>query len=192
MKIKKVALVSVHEWKTFHVFIYGRPLLADTDHKPHVDSAKRGLANHSAAAKNRACFFFFQLQIYDLQIERQVGKELVVADALRVLWQRNEAKSRGMLCPENLIKDVVCFQVKMRTIIPGTIVRNKILQKIVLENQNSVFLDLIVRQGFQYCWDFIWKHHDNDTQAIIEKWNASKDWYKDDLQNQKPESEAKL
>lgn len=190
MKIKKVALVSVHEWKTFHVFIYGRPLLADTDHKPHVDSAKRGLANRSAAAKNRACFF--QLQMYDLQIERQVGKELVVADALRAFWQHSEAKSRGMLCPVNLIKNVVCFQVKMRTIIPGTIVRNKILQKIILENQNSVFLDLIVRQGFQYCWDFIWKHQDNDCQAIIEKRNASKDWYKDDSQNQKPESRAKL
>lgn len=81
MKIKKVALVSVHEWKTLHVFIYGRPLLADTDHKPHVDSAKRGLTNHSAAAKNRACFFF-QLQMYDLQIERQMRKELVVADTL--------------------------------------------------------------------------------------------------------------
>lgn len=110
--------------------------------------------------------------MYDLQIECQVGKELVVADTLRAFWQRSEAESRGMLCPVNLIKNVVCFQVKMRTIIPGTIVRNKILQKTVLENQNIVFLDLIVRQGFQYCWDFIWKHQDNECQAITEKRNA--------------------
>lgn len=97
-----------------------------------------------------------------------------------------------MLCPVNLIRNVVCFQVKMRTIIPGTIVRNKILQKLVLQNKNSVFLDLIVRQGFQYCWEFIWKHQDNECQAITEKRKASKDWYKDDSQNQKPESRAKL
>jgi len=60
-----------------------------------------------------------------------------------------------MLCTVNLIKNVVWFQVEMRTIIPGTIVRNKALQKIALENQYGVFLDPIVREGFQYCQDFI-------------------------------------
>lgn len=135
---------------------------------------------------------FFQLQMYDLQIECQVGEEFAIADALRAFWQCNEAVSRGMLCPVNLIKNVVSFQVKMRTIITGTIVRNKILRKIVLENQNSVFLDLIVRQGFQYCWDFIWKYRDNECQAITEERSVSKDGYKDGLQNKKPESGAKL
>lgn len=102
--------------------------------------------------------------MYDLQIEHQVGKELVVADALRAVWQCNGAKSRGMLCAVNLIKNVVWFQVKMRTIIPGTIVRNKTLQKIALENQYSVFLDPIVREGFQYCWDL-----SESTKIIIAK-----------------------
>lgn len=69
-QIKNVALVSVHGWKLFHVFIYGRPLLADTDHKPLVDSARRGLATHSAAAKNRDCFFSHKCMICKLNAKQ--------------------------------------------------------------------------------------------------------------------------
>lgn len=46
-------------------FIYGTPLLAETDHKPHTAIAKIGLINTSWRIQR----LFFQLQMYVLQIE---------------------------------------------------------------------------------------------------------------------------
>lgn len=47
-------------------FIYGTPLLAETDHKPCTAIAKIGLINISWRGE---IFFFFQLQMYALQIQ---------------------------------------------------------------------------------------------------------------------------
>lgn len=44
-QIEKEALVLVHGCRKFHLFIYGRPVLAEADHKPLIGIAERVLAN---------------------------------------------------------------------------------------------------------------------------------------------------
>lgn len=60
----KEALALSHGRKK-NSFIYGTPLLAETDHKPRTAIAKIGLINTSWRIQR----LFFQLQMYVLQIE---------------------------------------------------------------------------------------------------------------------------
>lgn len=60
----KEALALSHGCKK-NSFIYGTPLLAETDHKPCTATARIGLINTSWRIQR----LFFQLQMYVLQIE---------------------------------------------------------------------------------------------------------------------------
>lgn len=61
---RKATLALSHGCKK-NSFIYGTPLLAETDHKPRTAVAKIGLINISWREQR----LFFQLQMYVLQIQ---------------------------------------------------------------------------------------------------------------------------
>jgi hypothetical protein len=67
--IEKEALALSHACETFHVFIYGKTVWAETDHKPLVTIAKKGLAYTPPRVQR----LFLKLLKYDLQLEYSPG-----------------------------------------------------------------------------------------------------------------------
>lgn len=77
-QIEKEALALSYACEKFHVFIYGKKVWAETDHKPLVTIAKKGLANTPPRVQR----LFLGMQKYDLELEYSPGKELIIADTL--------------------------------------------------------------------------------------------------------------
>lgn len=53
---EKASLAQVYQCKKFPIFIYGRPVLDEIDHKLLIAVAKKGLTN--TPTEKRECFFF--------------------------------------------------------------------------------------------------------------------------------------
>lgn len=77
-QIEKEMLALVFAAKKFHDFIYGRPVIAETDHQPLVTILRKPL--HTASPRLQG--MMLKLQRYDLDVMYKRGKELFVADAL--------------------------------------------------------------------------------------------------------------
>ena len=56
---EKASLALVYECKRFHIFIYGRPVLDEIDHKLLIAVAKKGLTN--TPTENTERFFLLQI-----------------------------------------------------------------------------------------------------------------------------------
>ena len=85
-QIEKEALALSYACEKFHVFIYGKTVWAETDHKPLVTIAKKGLANTPPRVQR----LFLNMQKYDLKLEFSPGKELLVADTLSRAYDSTE------------------------------------------------------------------------------------------------------
>ncbi len=87
-QIEKELLASVFACTKFHDFIYGRPAIIETDHKPLISIVKKPLH----AAPPRLQRMLLQLQKYDLNFVYKCGKELYLADTLSRAYPQNNAQ----------------------------------------------------------------------------------------------------
>lgn len=71
-QIEKEVLALSFACEKFHVFIYGKTVWAETDHKPLVTIAKKGFAYTPPRVQR----LFLKMQKYDLRLEFSPGKEL--------------------------------------------------------------------------------------------------------------------
>ena len=77
-QIEKETFPIVYGAQTFHQFIYGRPTVVESDHKPLHYILNRPL--HQAPLRLQK--MMLTLQRYDLKVKYRPGVELLVADAL--------------------------------------------------------------------------------------------------------------
>lgn len=77
--------------KKCHVLIYGRPIVTETDHKPLISIAKKGLLDTPLRLR-----LFFQLQLYDLTTIHKPRKELVIADTLSRAFDKSVVERGGV------------------------------------------------------------------------------------------------
>ena len=90
--IEREMLGIVFGLERFHHYVYGRPVIVHTDHKPLEAIAKKNLAN----APPRLTRMLLRAQRYDFNVIYRPGKEVPVADAL----------SRISPCDGDEIKDI--------------------------------------------------------------------------------------
>lgn len=83
-QIEKETLGAVFGCKRFHEYVYGRPVILETDHKPLKAISKKPLGEVPPCIQR----LMLRLQKYDLAFEFKPGKHLIVADTL----------SRASLC----------------------------------------------------------------------------------------------
>jgi hypothetical protein len=77
-QIEKELLAVVFACTKFHDYIYGRPVIVETDHQPLVTIFNKPL--HAAPVRLQK--MMMQLQRYNIKIQYKRGKELYIADTL--------------------------------------------------------------------------------------------------------------
>lgn len=77
-QIEKEMLAIVFAFEKFHYFVYGRPVIVQTDHKPLVSIFSKNLDKVS----NRLQRMLLKLLKYDIKIEYIPGSQMYVADVL--------------------------------------------------------------------------------------------------------------
>ena len=77
-EIEKECLTQVFACERFHQFLFGQPVLAETDHKPFVAIFKKPLSECTLRLQRMRIRF----QCYDLQLQYTPGKLLFTADTL--------------------------------------------------------------------------------------------------------------
>lgn len=88
---EKACLALVNECKRFHVFIYGRPLLDEIDHKLLIAVAKKGLTN--TPTENREGFFFFFSYKYRIcKLNTNLERFVAVGSPSRAFRQNKAAE----------------------------------------------------------------------------------------------------
>lgn len=89
-QIEKEALALSFACEKFHAYIYGKTVTAETDHKPLVTIAKKGLAN----TPPRVPRLFLNMQKYDIELEFSPGRDLLVADTLSRAFDPSEPNEK--------------------------------------------------------------------------------------------------
>ena len=105
-QIEKETLAIVYGAQKFHQFIYGRPTVVESDHKPLQYILNRPL--HQAPLRLQK--MMLTLQRYDLKVKYRPGVELSVADALSRSYLPETA--------ETLIPDLEVKEVHLTTHLP--------------------------------------------------------------------------
>ena len=77
-QIEKEQLGVVFACERFHIYVYGRQIVIETDHKPLIAISRKPLCD----APPRLQRLLLRIQKYDLTLEYTPGKLLVVADTL--------------------------------------------------------------------------------------------------------------
>ena len=76
--IERELLAVVFGCERFHTYIYGKPFVVETDHKPLEMIHKKSLASTPPRLQR----MLLRLQHYDVSIKYRPGKEMVLADSL--------------------------------------------------------------------------------------------------------------
>lgn len=76
--IERELLAIVFGTQRFHTYLYGRKFKVVTDHKPLVAIIQKGLVNSPPRLQR----MLLKLQGYDMEVEYQPGKDIVLADTL--------------------------------------------------------------------------------------------------------------
>lgn len=77
-QIEKETLALLYGCERFHHFIYGRNVIAETDHRPLITIARKPIGDMPPRLQR----FFLRLLRYDLDLQFIPGKQLVLADML--------------------------------------------------------------------------------------------------------------
>ena len=88
-QIEKEQFGVVFAYEHFHVYIYGRRVIEETDHQPLIAISKKQLCD----APSRLQRLLLRIQKYDLMLEYTPGKLLVVADTLSRSFSPKEVAS---------------------------------------------------------------------------------------------------
>ena len=76
--IERELLAVVFGCERFHTYVYGKPFVVETDHKPLEMIHKKSLASTPPRLQR----MLLRLQHYDISIKYRPGKEMVLADSL--------------------------------------------------------------------------------------------------------------
>lgn len=127
-QIEKEALALAYACKKFHVYIYGKKVWAETDHKPLVTIAKKGLA----FTPPRVQRLFLSIQKYDLQLDYKPGKELLVADTLSRAFDRSERSSEiDEMVHVNIVRKNCSVSDKMWKVIATATTGDTTIQRVI-------------------------------------------------------------
>ena len=77
-QIEKELLAVVFGCKRFHQYVYGKPIVIESDHKPLEAIFKKPLSQ----APSRMQKMLLQLQAYDITLVYNKESEMYIADAL--------------------------------------------------------------------------------------------------------------
>ena len=86
--IERELLAIIYGCKKFHMYLYGRTFIVETDHKPLEMISLKNLI----AVPTRLQRMFLHLQQYDMVITYRPGKEMLLADALSHLPSRTDTE----------------------------------------------------------------------------------------------------
>lgn len=86
---KKLCANRKGDCERFHEYVYGRPVILETDHKPLIAKSKKPLGE----VPPRIQRLMLRLQKYDLEFEFKPGKHLMVADTLSRASLHNETST---------------------------------------------------------------------------------------------------
>ncbi|CAB3997498.1 Retrovirus-related Pol poly from transposon [Paramuricea clavata] len=130
--IEREMLAVVYGCERFHTYLFGRPVIVHTDHKP-LESIH---LKHLTSAPPRLQRMLLRLQPYDLTIKYIPGKDMLLADAL------------SRLSPEekNPVKDM---NVEIHEVCPQF--SSEMIEKVKLEttsDQELMMLKTIVHEGW--------------------------------------------
>ena len=89
-QIEKEQLGVMFAFDRFHVYIYGRRVIVETDHCPLIAISRK----HLCDAQPRLLRLLLRIQKYDLKLEYTPGKLLVVADTLSRAFSPKQVASR--------------------------------------------------------------------------------------------------
>ena len=156
-QIEKETLAIVYGAQKFHQFIYGRPTVVESDHKPLQYILNRPL--HQAPLRLQKIMLI--LQRYDLNVKYRPGVELSVADAL----------SRSYLpeTTETLIPDLEVNEVHLTTHLPISPEKYVELQQATAADPVMQALSSIIQHGWP-------KSKDDVPNALRQYWD-----YRDEL-----------
>ena len=135
-QIEKEALAVVYGCTKFHYYIYGRPVLVESDHKPLQSIFAKPLMK----APLRLQRLLLTLQKYDLKVTYKPGKLMFLADAL----------SRSYLdeTQEDLVPEVDVNVVSLNSHLPLSADRYSELQEHTANDTVLQALHKIVRSGW--------------------------------------------
>lgn len=85
-QIEKELLAVCFGLERFHYYIFGKPIIVETDHKPLVPIFKKPLNK----CPGRLQRMLVQLKKYDIEVVYKPGKELHIADALSRAYDKND------------------------------------------------------------------------------------------------------
>ena len=135
-QIEKETLAIVYGAQKFHQFIYGRPTVVESDHKPLQYILNRPL--HHAPLRLQK--MMLTLQRYDLKVKYRPGVELSVADALSRSYLPETA--------ETLIPDLEVNEVHLTTHLPISPEKYVEMQQATAADPVMQALTSIIQQGW--------------------------------------------
>ena len=156
-QIENESLAIVYGVQKFHQFIYGRPTVVESDHKPLQYISNKPL--HQAPLRLQKMMLI--LQRYDLTVKYRPGVELSVADVL----------SRSYLpeTTETLIPDLEVNEVHLTTHLPISPGKYVELQQATADDPVMQALTSIIQHGWP-------KSKEDVPNAVRQYWD-----YKDEL-----------
>ena len=88
-QIDKEALAIIYGVKKFHNFLFGRPFVIFSDHKPlqYILGAKKGIPKMVSLRIQRWAML---LEAYEFDVQYKPGKEMVVADTLTITFCQHD------------------------------------------------------------------------------------------------------
>ena len=165
-QIEKETLAIVYGAQKFHQFIYGRPTVVESDHKPLQYILNRPL--HQAPLRLQK--MMLTLQRYDLKVKYRPGVELSVADALSRSYPPETA--------ETLIPELEVNEVHLTAHLPISPEKYVEMQQATAADPVMQALTSIIQQGWpkskkdvphalrQY-WDYRDELSTHNTQRLI-------------------------
>ena len=95
-KIEKELLVLVVACERFDQYVYGRSIIAGSDHKPLEMISKKPIANAPKGLQR----LLLRLQRYDITVVYKKGSEMFLANTLSRAYLKTKKPVPGKLCPD--------------------------------------------------------------------------------------------
>jgi transposase InsO family protein len=151
-QIEKEALASVYACEKFHQYIYGQPVIVETDHKPLIAISKKPLCDVTPRVQR----MFFRLLRYNVTFVYVPGKHLLGAD---MLSRATKSKEKVALTEADIMIHAV-------GVVEHSSVGPRFRERLVAESKNDPILSMVMQclasgikaselvgTGFDSCFD---------------------------------------